>query len=178
MKYFIGYVIEGEAAEYHQELVKRVAAEFNVQATLNHKAPSHITIKHLSNREGISDVERVLAELCTGTNTSDFTLGGIGSFGRDVIYMGVNPSLQMVDFRNDLFSRLKNLQYIPWYAWDNGKVPNFHATVCEEDIGERFEDIKRYLAEYKRRFRLKFDHVDILKKPDGEWVPHRRFTLQ
>jgi 2'-5' RNA ligase len=178
MKYFIGYLVKGEAEQYHQKLVKDIASRFDVFNTVSFKAPSHITFKYISNRERIWDVERVLENLCKDTPVSDFSIGGIGSFDNNVIYLKVEPSEAMVVFRKNLLRELKKLDNIPWYPWDRKATPNFHVTIAEGDIKSKFDEVRNYLFKYNKKFDLGFDQIAILKKPKDKWILHKGFYIK
>ena len=61
MKYFIGYVIKGEAGEYLYNLTREISTRFNVFA-LHKWAPPHITLKIPFDTPYIDDVSKVIEQ--------------------------------------------------------------------------------------------------------------------
>lgn len=86
MKYAIVYLLKGEVEKYHQKIVRDVSEKFGVKGVLNFKVPSHITLKYLSKRDKIKDIEKLVEEISRSTSPFYLTIGGIGNFDRNVIF--------------------------------------------------------------------------------------------
>lgn len=73
---------------------------------------------------------------------------------------------------------LKKLANVSWSPFD--KLPySFHVTIAEKDIGEKFNEIKKYCQKsYKQRFGIQFDNITILKKPKDKWLIYKEFKIR
>jgi len=177
MKYSIVYLLKGEAEKYHRELVEEVSQKFGVKGVVNSKVPSHVTLKYLSNRNEIKDIEELIKRISENINSFYLDVGGVGSFGKDVIFLKVKHSEELNKLEGELFGALRNFPDIKWDPWD--KLPYaFHITLAEKDIGNKFYEIKKYCEDHEKHFRVLFDNITIIKKPKDKWIVHKEFKLK
>lgn len=97
MKYFAGYLIEGEAAEYYQKITFHLSHRFGIK-NLSEYVSLHLTLKPPFETEDIVPFEKLLEETAIKEETIPFAIQGFERFGLSsrTIFLDIekNPSLQ------------------------------------------------------------------------------------
>lgn len=177
-KYFIAYLIKGDAKEYHLRLSKKIAETFGIFNVSDVIGP-HITLKYfniLLNEQQVKELEKLLKNFCENHHKAKLKLQGIGQFENKVLFMKVKPSEEMKLLYRNLVKELEKLSWITWNEFDKENI-HFHATLAEKNIEPKFEEIYKFASKKKPNFDLEFDNICILKKPKDKWILHKKFKL-
>jgi 2'-5' RNA ligase len=178
MKYFIAYVIKGEARDYHIKLGDSIAQQFNYKP-LSLKVPPHLTLKApFETDNDIQAVESLLAKFVIGKQAPKLLLEGFGLFRNEVVFIDVKPSKDAVEMISKLHSEIKKITWIPFDAFetqDGGA--HLHATLAFADTKENFVNINNYLPTDKPKFEIVLDNITLLKREPERWVVHKEYSL-
>jgi len=174
MRYFIGYLIKGEAKKYQEKLIDKICAEFNVR-NLNDHVPAHFTLKSPFDTEDISEVEKLLEKFCKGEKVSDIKIGGIGSFDKRIIFLDGESIEGEKTFRG-LIQELRKIDWMQFRKYELTDV-NFHSTLARARDKNQFVEIMKFLENEKSLFELKFDNIAIFENVGGKWGVYREFSL-
>lgn len=175
MKYFIGYLIEGEVKKYQEKLIDRICEKFDVR-NLNGFIPAHFTLKSPFETEDITPIENSLEELFSEEKKSRVTIDGIGNFHKRVIYLKGNFSLEALQTFRKLNDGLKKIDWMQFDKYDLIE-DSFHTTLARVRNGLKFDDVMKFLDNEKPHFELSFDNVSIFQKTKDKWVVYRKFEL-
>jgi 2'-5' RNA ligase len=178
MKYFIAYVIKGEAGDYHKQLSDGIARQFNFKP-LSLKVPPHLTLKSPFITDiSIEEIESLIANFVTSIKAPKLLLESFGSFRDEVIYIDVKPSPNAVAMINDFVGELKNVTWLPFEKFETQEGgAHLHATLAYADTKENFKMINKYLADYNPQFEVLLDNITILKREPEKWVVHKEYSL-
>ena len=143
MRYFIAYVIKGEAGEYHKKLSDTIAQQFNYKP-LSKKVPPHLTLKAPFEADtNIKEIENLISNFIAHKHAHELLLEGFGSFRGEVIFMDVKPSQEATILINNLTNELKKITWLPFERFETQEgVAHLHATLAYADIKENFNKIK------------------------------------
>jgi len=177
MNYRIAYLLDGKSKKYVEDMIQDVAKKFDVDFVYSGRQPAHITLKYRFETNKIKEVENILSEICEEINTSNFEIGGLGSFKRDALILKVKPSKEMIRFEKIVLKRLGYLNG-DLAKFDKVLYKNFHIGIAHHDIKSKFDEIKEYLKKYDKKFKLKFDRVYLIKKPINKWIVQKSFKLK
>jgi 2'-5' RNA ligase len=176
MKYIIVCLIKGKAKQFNETLMSNVAKNFNVNGAVERKPPSHITLKYGFETDEIKDLEQVIENFCESNKKTKYKLNGFDSFDKNVIFIKVEPSNEMINIHKKFINELKKIKWMTWKKFD-GNV-HFHASVAHSDINENnFDEIWNYVNQNKPKFDLFFDNITLLKLIDGVWKVHKEFLM-
>lgn len=177
MRFFIGYLIEGEARKWHQALTGDISEKFNVWK-IEEKIPSHITIFRPFEIENIKPISELLEnwkeeKIAFGK----FTISGFGRFDDRVVFAEVKPDQITKDIVSDL--RLK-LQSIPGVQPEDYQAWRPHATIAYKVEPAKINAIWNYVSTLQKpQFKLAFNNIAILQyKGDGQWAVFQKLDLR
>jgi len=145
--YFIEFRFHGYAKKYAKSLIHEVARKFRVRGVTRNRAVPHIalfgpfTTRH--EEKMVSEVVNVGREF----SLVPFIVRGFDYFDKEhkVIYLDVNPSVELKELRRELAQRLGKIS--DSQPWDNQKQFQFHSTVAFRDIDRKFSKIWGYIKE-------------------------------
>jgi len=164
--YILLNLFSGEVVDYQVKLIEDLAENFGLVRIKKLGAPPHFTLKYWFRTENINPLIRDLEKFCDRFDPTPVKVGGFASFGKDVIYLKVEPSDKAIKVYENLLILLR--QY-DWIEWDKFDYPNliFHATIAIE-CGGKFDDIWKYLEKRERYFNARFDNVTIMTLLEGD----------
>jgi 2'-5' RNA ligase len=176
MKYFIAYLLTGEAAKKHDSLTGEIADKFGV-FRLTGFIPPHVTLKRPFDSENLAEVEGALSGFSESNVKQVLKFRGFGTFGRDVIFADVYFSPGTRKLVGELDEALKK---IPWLNFDEFETDRkFHATLAHKDVvAEKFNAICSYLSTKHFEFDELLDNISILKKDGETWTVHKQYFLK
>lgn len=166
-------LLREDIAMYHKELKEELKQKFGVQQALKTNPPSHITLKYNFKNKELGKVKQLLADFAKQRNPSKYEIGGFDSFDKNVIYLKVRASKEMKKAHTKLLQALKNIT--PLRKYD--KSENYHVTLALRDIGEKYEEIMKYLQNKKPCFQAYFNNVAILKLEKKEWIIEEKYEF-
>jgi len=176
MNYRIVYLLSGNAKKHAERLIKDVSKKFKAPFVYSRKQPPHITLKYRFEIKNVKEVENVLDEVCKSSPPSTFEIGGIGNFDKEVLFLKVKPSKETVKIHTKLVKELKKLD-LDWNEFDKSLSKNFHVCIAMQDIGDKFNEIKRYLKKSDKKFKIKFNKIFLIKKPKTKWIIQKEFRI-
>lgn len=178
MKYFIGYLIEGEAATWHINVVKNISEKFSTWK-LHEKLPPHITIFYPFDAEDIKPVVNLLGNWTQNKKVpGNFSLSGFGHFDDKVVFAKAETDQSVKDIVKELQGILKELPKMPEEAFP---IWHPHATLANLLSPQEINEIWDYvLTLEKPNFILPFDNVIIFSRfeSDGKWVAEESFRFK
>lgn len=175
-KYFVAITPTGEIQDKATGLKLQLKEKFNLKYAL--KSPAHITLKmpFLWN-EG---KEKILISRFTEffLEYSPFTikLGGIGKFGKRVVFLKVEKQVNLLDLQKNLAHFCKTQCNLKLELSDYAFNP--HMTLAFKDVKERFfEDYILFLKSIGFMQNMEVYEVALLRKEEREWQVCHRFHL-
>lgn len=176
MKYFIGYLIKGQAKEYQEELINKISEKFNIR-NLNEHVPAHFTIKSPFNTNDIKHVEKILKRFCSKEKTFKIRINNIGNFNRRVVYLGGEFSSESTGTFRRLADKLRT---IPWMRFEKYDLleDNFHSTLARAKDSNQFKEIMNFLYEERPDLDADFDNITIFQKGKDNWKVYKKFPLK
>ncbi len=175
MKYFIAYLIKGDAKKYHKGLMNGLFKEFRID-NLSRRIPPHLTLKVPFEFSKISEVEKLIRDFCKKNKKTKIKLKGFGNFNKKVIYLNTFPSVETLNLIDDFLLKLKSIKNISWSRNEIESL-HLHSTIAMGNIGVKFDKIWKHLSERFPDYDLEFDNISILKKIGGKWEVHKEFCL-
>jgi 2'-5' RNA ligase len=124
-RYVLVCNIEGEALKFHDKITNEVCHKFNKK---RQKLPAHFTLKAPFETDKISEMTETLYKFASERVKTPIKILGLGSFGRDVVFMKVNVSEEGKRIYNELIDELTK---IPWIEFkiNEGKNKIIHCTI-------------------------------------------------
>jgi len=145
--YLIEFRFQGYASNYLRQNIWDVSKKFRVKGVTGKKVVPHISLigpfKTKKQREIVSRFVKV----CKKYEWIRFKLSGFDHFDNKVIYVDVNPSNKLVEFRQELFKELEPVIFT--VDTDYLKSFAFHSTIAFKDIERKFDKIWSYLDKRK-----------------------------
>lgn len=176
MRYFIGYLIQGEAGEWHRTLAQEISEKFHTWQIREH-VPPHITIFRPFDADDVFSVKSLLCEWTAERSVpGNFVLSGFGHFDDTVVFANVVAEKSVTDAVSDLQKQLQALSGMP--------VPEYtewhpHATLANHAGASEISAIRQYVSTLpKPHFVLPFDNVTLFRYDEGkEWRVDEFFYL-
>ncbi|MFC1775552.1 2'-5' RNA ligase family protein [Patescibacteria group bacterium] len=170
-------MLRGNNKIYHGKLVDDVSTRFGVRS-VNKSMDSHITLKapFSADENLIEKVKESIKLFCKQSKVVELQVNDFGSFGTYALFMKVEPNKPQL--LTDLLLKLKEIQNLEFseYEFEN----TLHISVAKRDIGDKFNDIQKYLNEqYKPKLNISLDSISLCKKENGgRWEVLEEFKLQ
>lgn len=176
MKYFVAYLLSGDAKRYHETLTRELASKFLI-TPLHERIAPHVTVKppFETDDAGIEEVERVLRSFAHGQESAPLLFSGFGRFGFRTIYLDVKKNKEAISVVRRCIQILNaNVPWMPAYPLEGNKL---HASVARFLSRKQFRRIWRELKELEPRFESSLDTIAILKKHGRSWQLHTLIPL-
>jgi 2'-5' RNA ligase len=175
-KYFLALVPPDPVLEKAEAIKLEIKDRFLVKYAL--KSPAHITLKmpftYNEAKEGLL-IER-LSGFVSGFSTFPIKLGGIGTFGNRVIFLGVEKSEALITLQTELKRVCKQGLHLVDELSDRNFHP--HMTLAFKDLKvEKFSEVLRLAKEMAFETEYYSEDVVLLKRVEGRWVCFHRFPL-
>lgn len=177
MRYFIGNLIRGDAAEYYKATCADLATRFGVE-DVSAIVPPHITVKAPFERQSIEAIDDVIS-LATEAPTIPLELSGWNSFSQRTIFVdSPNTPEEMKTFMKDTLAKLRTvgLQMTPQEI-----EPSIRMSIARFLKPHQFETIWKHLNSGPTpKFDINFDNLTIFVKEnrdDKAWKILKTFPL-
>lgn len=141
--YLVEFRLHGSARKFVKELIFEVANRFGVRGATRNRVVPHVTIvgafQTTDERKVINAIERC------GNNFDlvAFTFNGFRSFGKQVLAVNIEPSMELKELRSSLIQKFNFLHCILNEHDNESYKP--HATIALKDIDDKFETLKEFL---------------------------------
>jgi 2'-5' RNA ligase len=176
MRYFAGFVIEGEAAQWHNALVQEIATRFNLP-DLSQRIPPHITLYFTPELKDPTALKTYLREWASHQGPLTFHMKGFGTFAHKSVFASVEADGATGESVAEARHTLRTLEpdsvphnYFPWQP---------HASLARNLDPEKFEQIWHYLStQPPYAFPLTFDKLTLLRLEGGHYVVDEEFPFQ
>ena len=171
MKYFVAYLLSGDAKRYHEQVTRELSKRFGI-VPLHKKAPPHVTLKipFETDERGIAEVHEVLRVFAKGRSAPPLSFSGFGRFGFKTVYLNAPKSPESVTLARECVSFLNgNILWLPRQAREGNKL---HASVARFLTRKQFRRVWRTLRGAARSFETHFNNITILIKKDTVWKVH------
>jgi 2'-5' RNA ligase len=176
MKYFVGYLIEGEAAEWHRNLTKEISEKFGLWK-IHEKIPPHVTIYRPFEREDVEPIKKLLNSWSVGQDIKgNLNISGFDRFDDRVVFAKVEVDEQTRKIGENLRSKIKE---IPGMPLEDFPIWNPHATLMNWIEPEDIEKVWEYVNTLEKpNFIISFNNVTLFRSDgDKKWVVDEVFSL-
>lgn len=176
-KYFVGYLIQGEAAAWHERIAKEISDAFGTWKIFE-KIPPHVTIYRPFETEDIQPVLDVLENWSKNQKpNSSFMMSGFDRFGDAVVFakIEINPIIE-----KSLLDLKQNLKGIPNMPPEDYSTWHPHATMAYGLAPEEINKIWDYVAMLEKpKFVLPFDNIALFASlGDKKWKVEKLFKIE
>jgi len=147
--YLIEFRFHGYAKKYLKEQIWDVGKKFKVKGITRKQVVPHISLIGPFTTKKQKEIIPAFLKICKKYDFLRFKLSDFDRFSNRVIYVTVNPSSKLIQFRQELFNTLEpkiktvDTDYIEPFA--------FHSTVVFKDIERKFDEIWTYLSNKKAK---------------------------
>jgi 2'-5' RNA ligase len=179
MLYLIVTLINEPAKSFSENLIKDVSNKFGTTYLSEKNAPGHITLKYGFETGRIDVIEEIIERFCRENRACKYRLNDYAFFGKDTIFINVEPSNEMNLLHKKLVIELKKVDWLTWNSqFDAGRI-RFHVSIAHFNPDERiFGKILDYVKKKKVKFDSVCDNISILKMEYGIWKIHKTFYLR
>jgi hypothetical protein len=144
------YFLEIRSSGYAKKYVQKISSELNSKFGSQHSTKPHITLfgpfSISGNTQGIISAIIQVCKKYENPNLIYYNLKGFNSFGKEVIYLDVNPSEDLKNIRYDLAQKLLPItNSISTHDNESKNAFNFHMTLAFKNIGDKFNIIWNYV---------------------------------
>lgn len=170
-KYFLALVPPPAILEKAEEIKAEIRDQFGIKYAL--KSPAHITLKmpFVYNEAKEQVLIEKLNTVITNQNNFSVSLGGVRTFGRRVIYIGVEDSQELLNLQEKLRVFFKQELHLNVELSDSNYHP--HMTLAFKDIKEmKFDKVLELVKSKSLSAKFNVDNIALLKRIDGKWILH------
>ncbi len=164
MKYFIGFLIRGEAAEWHNKIAKEISDKFGT-GKIYERVPPHITIYPPLDLEDIHPVIYLLDTWSKSyAQNTNFVISDFGRFDDKVIFAKIEADKIIKEAVRDLRERLGAVLGMPK---ENYKEFIPHATLAKDLNAKTAAAIWEYISKLEKpSFIIPFNNVTLFSYDD------------
>ena len=176
MRYFIGNLVRGEAAEFCKATCADLTARFGITNVTDITVP-HIKIKSPFDFRDYEMIERIVAN-CATIAPQPITISGWNHFGTRTAYMDI-PDLS-TELRKSLTDILDNFRAARISVLPLEYELHMHLSVARFLTPETYDAISKYLATIPApKFDIALDNLTIFSKELNEknWKVVKTFPL-
>ncbi|MBX4200344.1 2'-5' RNA ligase family protein [Candidatus Parcubacteria bacterium] len=178
MKYFTGFLVKGEAAEFQQKISREVREQF-MSEMRSPKIPPHITIFRPFTTEDPKPIKEFLKSWTeSNPKLSKLTFSDFEHFDDRTIFLHVDMDKKTCDA---VIALQREIEKITGVHLNSHSVWNPHVTVATRIMPHEFESIwNRVKEEEKKEFTVPFDNITLfkLKEETREWIVDEIFPIK
>ncbi|MDP3958314.1 MAG: 2'-5' RNA ligase family protein [bacterium] len=174
-RYFVGYRVGGEAADYYAKTAEDLAARFGVR-DLSKYIPPHFTLKAPFETDNVALFKEELAALAAKERATPFTLQGFDAHSGGSVYLAVA--------RNSAFQRQAEKLVHALFPFGERertlRLPFMpHVSVARHLSDEEKAKVLSYLGSFPGpRLDLSFDGMTLFAHDGARWNAEETFTFQ
>tara|TARA_R110002051_G_scaffold192151_1_gene260724 strand:+ start:1042 stop:1587 length:546 start_codon:yes stop_codon:yes gene_type:complete len=175
-KYFLAFVPEGEYQERVTSLKLEIRDLYHAKYAL--KSPGHITVKmpFVYNEAKEDKLLTKLGDFASAFNPMKMEIKGVKTFGKRVIYLGVEAGQDLYDFQNELKTFCKRELNLVDELSDRNYHP--HMTIAFKDIKkDQFQNILQHSAKVSLNQELFEKNLVLLKRVNGVWITYKKLNF-
>jgi len=153
--------IRGDISDLCKKLIFDIYRKFRVSGMVRKRPVPHFTLFGPFSCRSIKDVMHAIKTTGKDYSKLEYQVKGFDYFElkkkflfittssrKNVIYLKINPSDELVEFRYALAQRLLKITNSVNHDNDSKEKFHFHATLAMKDIDRKFDDIWNYLKRY------------------------------
>jgi 2'-5' RNA ligase len=142
--YFIEFRFQGKAKYEMKKMIYHLDRRFHLKKTKKKRPIPHVTILSPFSTTRQKQLVNDFHNICKNHSLMKFKIRGYGCFNNSkVVYININPSKEMVQFRKDLIKRIKKYSTLKDYDSKDNYKP--HATLAMKLNNFQFNRIKKYV---------------------------------
>jgi 2'-5' RNA ligase len=167
-KYFLAIMPEGEFQDRLTKLKLEIKDRFQAKFAL--KSPAHITVKmpFVYNEAKEEKLIEKLSGFVGNYEPMQLKISGVRTFGKRVIYLGVDAGQDLFDFQRELKTFCKRELNLVDELSDRNFHP--HMTIAFKDIKiHQFQNIMNLVNDRNFREEISVSSIVVLKKEIGCW---------
>ncbi len=174
--YLIEIRLMGESKLLTRKLIYDIFHKFRVTGQVRHRPVPHVTLFGPFGCKLIRDVINNIGEVGSDYLELGYSIDGFDYFEfkkkflfittstkKNVIYLKIQPSEELKEFRHKLAKKLLKITDTNNIAHDSKDKFEFHATIAMKDIDRKFEKIWEYLKDYKIKSKGVCLRITLLK---------------
>lgn len=166
-----------------QEILEKATAikllirdEFGIKYAL--KSPPHVTLKmpFSYNEAKESFLEEKLSVFLRTQRPFEVKIKGVGTFGKRVIFLGIEKSSELVQLQSSLTTFCKKELHLVAELSDSNYHP--HLTIAFKDLKVgQFDNVFNLVK--SRGFQAEYfaEGIHVLKRLEQKWIVHKKITL-
>jgi 2'-5' RNA ligase len=180
MRYILQCMLTGPVVPYQIGLINAIADRFDLRWTQRQALAPHFTVKYWFETNDIDQIESILDRFCIAHGPTPVTIGRIGSFPPNVIFLNVELSAEARETFRALIRELQTLPWMQWHEYDGERL-HFHATIAEQ-CGSQYASVMEFLRDETQYFPCAIAHITVLQQTgvqDGidHWSIHRTYNF-
>lgn len=176
MRFFTGYLIEGDAADYYKKLTEDLASRFGID-NLNEHIPPHFTFKPPFDTSNIEEFEKMIEVLSKELKVQKIVIKGFERFDFEspTIFLNAQEDQELMIAIKKIVTTLKE------YGENRNFLPDpfrLHASVARYLSKDQSDEIWSYLQTIPQpSFTLNFDNLTIFSKNGNKWEVYRTYRF-
>lgn len=175
-KYFLALVPPPEILEKAHAIKLLIRDHFGIRYAL--KSPPHITLKMPFSYNEAKEIllKKELGDFLMAQKPVTLSIGGVGTFGRRVIYLCIEKTPELTALQSSLRNFCKKELNLVDELSDRNYHP--HLTLAFKDLKTgQFDDVLDLIK--AQGFQAKFNAVDLmlLKRVDQKWILHEKLCF-
>lgn len=167
----------GEIKYITRQLIYDIYNKFHVRGAVRHRPVPHVSLFGPFRCRSINDVVNAIGQAGSKYEELKFQVDGFDYFElkkkflfittstkKNVIFLKINPSEELKEFRHELAKKLLKVTDATEIDKDSKDEFKFHVTLALKDIDRKFDDIWEYLKNYQIRTDAVSYRITILRK--------------
>ena len=142
--YLIEFRLYRSSKHFTRKISRELVRRFKVKQSAKQVNPAHITLFGPFNTHDEYRLIQEFEKFCSKYDLIQYSLGGFDHINKEVIYLDVEPSQELVEFRRELAHNFMRFT-TDYPLWDKEPDFIFHTTLTK-DFGDKFEAIWNYLS--------------------------------
>jgi hypothetical protein len=177
-RHIIAFLVEGEAAKYHNKLVNDVSDKFFLRKI---NSPSHIILKDSFYSDETEIFEEIIQKSIKKNQKNakhKVYLEGINNLRDEIYFIDAKLSDSAKRIHEDIINELLQIKHVQWDEFDVVDR-NFHLTITNNANKDNSMQVYDHLSQFSPNFELEFNNIAILRRidEDGRWVVYKRFDF-
>ena len=169
--------IMGELKEVSRKLIYDIHHKFHVRGSVKQRPVPHITLFGPFRCRNLHDVINAIGQVGSSYSELHYQVDGFDYFElkkkflfittdvkKNVIYLKIEPSKELQDFRYDLAKKLLKISDSVNVDNDSKEKFHFHATIAMKDIDKKFDSIWEYLKNYEIKMKAVCFRITLLRE--------------
>jgi 2'-5' RNA ligase len=170
-RYFIGYLIQGSAAEYYRKITADLSEKFGIK-NLSLRLPPHFTFKPPFDADDLEDVKKFVDVLSKEVKNLPIVFDGFGRFSENnrTIFLKVREDEELLMSVEKIVDRLEKV------GGNRLKIPkpvHLHASIARGLTPRQSKEIWAYLMTLPApHFEMRFDNITVFELGESGWTTY------